>query len=338
MKAAVLHEFKQPLKIEEVQTPEPGPGEILIRIEASGVCHSDLHLAEGDWPQLCGIVKRPLILGHEVVGRVSKIGPDVKHLEKGDRVGVPWIHWSCGECEICKEGNENLCPSQTITGATVDGGYAEYIRAKASHAAKVPLGLKPDEAAPLFCAGVTVYRAIKRADIKPGQRVAVFGIGGLGHLALQIARSFGASVIGVDISDEKLRFAESLGADKTFNARSGDVVKEMRALGRVHVAIVTSAAKSAYDLAFASVRQGGTLVVVGLPAEPLTFQAIMMAATEIKIITSSVGTREDLKEVLDLAAAGKVRCHVETRKLHDINQILSEMKEGKISGRVVVTP
>jgi propanol-preferring alcohol dehydrogenase len=338
MKAAVLHEFKQPLTIEDVSIPAPGPGEILIKVEAAGVCHSDLHLADGDWPQLAAIVKRPLILGHEVVGKVIERGPGVDSPNMGDRVGVAWIHWSCGDCEICREGNENLCPSQIITGATVNGGYAEYIRAKASHVTKVPSALRPDEAAPLFCAGVTVYRAVKKADVKPGQRVAVFGIGGLGHLALQIAQSFGAEVIAVDISDEKLEFARSLGADVTFNAKSAEVVKEIRAMGRVHAAIVTSAAKSAYEMAFPSVRQGGALVVVGLPAEPLCFSPIMMAATEIRIIASSVGTRDDIKEVLELAEAGKVRCHVESRPLEQINSVFEQMQAGRIEGRVVVVP
>ena len=338
MKAAVLHEFKQPLEIEQVPTPEPGAGQVLIKVEAAGVCHSDLHLAQGDWTQLSAILKRPLILGHEVVGRVVKRGPGVEDLKEGDRAGVAWLHWSCDECDICREGNENLCPAQVITGATVNGGYAEYILARASHAIKVPTTLKSEEAAPLFCAGVTTYRAVKRAGVKPGDRVAIFGIGGLGHLALQIAQTFGATIIAVDVAEEKLEFARSLGAEETLNARTVDVVKEMRRMGRVQAAIVTSAAKSAYDSAFASVRQGGALIVVGLPAEPLCFQAIMMAATEIRIIASSVGTREDLREVLDLAAAGKVRCHVESRPLEQINQVLDEMRNGKLSGRVVVTP
>ncbi|HUK90199.1 MAG TPA: zinc-dependent alcohol dehydrogenase [Blastocatellia bacterium] len=338
MKAAVLHEFKQPLEIEQVPTPEPGAGQVLIKVEAAGVCHSDLHLAQGDWTQLSAILKRPLILGHEVVGRVVKRGPGVQDLKEGDRAGVAWLHWSCDECDICREGNENLCPAQVITGATVNGGYAEYILARASHAIKVPTTLKSEEAAPLFCAGVTTYRAVKRAGVKPGDRVAIFGIGGLGHLALQIAQTFGATIIAVDVAEEKLEFARSLGAEETLNARTVDVVKEMRRMGRVQAAIVTSAAKSAYDSAFASVRQGGALIVVGLPAEPLCFQAIMMAATEIRIIASSVGTREDLREVLDLAAAGKVRCHVESRPLEQINQVLDEMRNGKLSGRVVVTP
>jgi propanol-preferring alcohol dehydrogenase len=336
MKAAILREFKQPLNIEDIPRPEPGPGEVLIKIEAAGVCHSDLHIAEGDWPQLAAIVKRPLVLGHEVVGRVVKTGPEVKSLEVGDRVGVPWIYWSCGECEICKDGNENLCPSQIITGGTVDGGFAEFIKAKASHATKVPTPLTSEEAAPLFCAGVTVYRALKRAEIKHGQRTAIFGVGGLGHLALQIAVAFGAEVWAVDVDDHKLEFAKQLGAHHVINAATSEVVKELRKVGRVHTAVVTSAAKAAYDSAFSSVRQGGTLVVVGLPAEPLTFPAVMMAATEIKIIASSVGTREDLRQVLEMAASGTLRCKTETRPLDQINEVFEDMRRGRITGRVVL--
>jgi propanol-preferring alcohol dehydrogenase len=338
MKAAILREFKQPLTIEDVTTPEPGPDEVLIKIEASGVCHSDLHIAEGDWPQLAAFVKRPLVLGHEAVGRVVKRGSEVKHLEVDDRVGVPWIYWSCGECEICREGNENLCPSQVVTGGTVDGGFAEFMKAKASHAAKVPASLGPEEAAPLFCAGVTVFRALKKANIVGGQRVAIFGVGGLGHLAVQIAAAFGAEVWAIDVDENKLEFARQLGAHHTLNAANSEVVKELRKAGRVHTAVVTSAAKAAYDSAFSSVRQAGSLVVVGLPPEPLTFPAVMMAATEIKIIASSVGTRQDLRQVLDMAASGKLRCHTETRRLDQVNYVLEDMRKGRITGRVVLKP
>jgi propanol-preferring alcohol dehydrogenase len=337
VKAAILHEFKERLVLEDAAVPEPGPDEVLIKVEACGVCHSDLHLAEGDWSQLRGIMKRPLILGHEVVGRIVEKGGSAAELQIGDRVGVAWIHWSCDQCDICKEGMENLCPSQVITGATVDGGYAEFIKAKATHVVKVPEGLRSDEAAPLFCAGVTVYRAIKKARIIPGQRVAVFGVGGLGHLALQIAQAFGAEVMAVDISEEKLEFARALGADTTVNAATPDAVKQIRRMGRPHTAIVASASKAAYDTAFAALRPGGTLAVVGLPAEPLTFAAIAMVAAEAKIIASAVGTRADLREVLDLAAAGKVRCKIETRRLSQINEIFQEMREGRITGRIVLT-
>jgi propanol-preferring alcohol dehydrogenase len=337
MRAAVLDEFGRPLQIREVEDPSPGPDEVLIRVEACGVCHSDLHLAEGDWPQLARIMKKPLILGHEVVGRVIERGGAVCQLQVGDRVGVAWLHWSCGQCAICNEGRENLCPNQLITGVTVDGGYAELIKAKASHAIKVPPELNSEQAAPLFCAGVTVYRAIKNAQVEPGWLGAVFGVGGLGHLAVQIAKSFGMELIAVDIADQKLEFARSLGADFTMNAASSDVVSELKRRGGVNLAVVTSASKAAYDSAFYSLRPGGTLVVVGLPAEPLSFPALAIVAAEAKIIGSAVGTRQDLKEVLELAASGKLRCQIESYGLEHINEIFDIMRAAKLTGRAVLS-
>ncbi|MEW6129780.1 MAG: alcohol dehydrogenase AdhP [Acidobacteriota bacterium] len=336
MKAAIVKEFKDPLVIEDAPNPQPADDEVLIKVEACGVCHSDLHLAEGDWSQMNKIVKKPLILGHEVVGRVIATGDAVEHLKVGDRVGVAWIHWACGECEICLEGNENMCPKQMISGATVDGGYAELMTAKASHALKVPDNLSSEEAAPLFCAGVTVYRALKHAQIKPGQRVAIFGIGGLGHLGVQIAKAMGGEVIAVDVNDEKLEFAKALGATHTINAATEKTAPAIQKLGGAHVAVVTSAAKAAYDTAFYSLRAGGTIVVVGLPAESLTFPAIAMVAREARVIASAVGTRQDLREILNLAATGKVKCKIETRPVETINEIFDEMRQGKISGRVVL--
>jgi alcohol dehydrogenase, propanol-preferring len=338
MKAAVLHEFKKPLVIEEVTRPAPGPGEVLIEVEACGVCHSDLHVADGDWKQFAGIVKKPLILGHEIVGRVVERGSTVQDLQPGDRVGVPWVHWTCGVCEFCRGGNENLCNKQAITGVTVDGGYAEFAKAPASHAMKIPSNLSAKEVAPLFCAGVTVFRALKHAKILAGQRLAVFGVGGLGHIAIQIGRGFGAEVTAIDISDEKLAQAKSLGASHTLNAASSDAVKELRGKGGVHVAIVTSAAKAAYEMAFYGLRPTGTLLVVGLPAEDIAFPPIMMAAGEIRVQATAVGTRDDLREVLAMAAAGKVRCQVTSRPLAHANEVLEDLRHGRIAGRVVLTP
>jgi alcohol dehydrogenase, propanol-preferring len=322
MKAAVLRDFKKPLAIEEVDRPKLESHELLIRVEACGVCHSDLHVADGDWPQLTKIVKKPLILGHEIVGRVAETGEGVRGVHIDDRVGVPWLHWSCGDCEFCREGNENLCERQKITGVTVDGGYAEFMKAPASHALKIPDGLSSIEAAPLFCAGVTVYRALKQAKISQGQRLAIFGIGGLGHLAVQ----------------EKLALARSLGAAHAFHAASTDVAKGFREMGGVHAALVTSAAKAAYDTAFYSVRPSGTLLVVGLPAENICFPPILMAAREIRMQASAVGTREDLSEILDMAAHGKVRCQVAARPLAEANEVLEQLRRGNISGRIVLTP
>ncbi|MHB8216602.1 MAG: alcohol dehydrogenase catalytic domain-containing protein [Candidatus Sulfotelmatobacter sp.] len=337
MKAAILHDFKKQLSIEEVARPHPEADEVLIQVEACGACHSDLHVADGDWTQLAGIVKRPLILGHEIAGHVVERGSAVHHLKIGDRVGVPWIYWTCGECEFCREGNENLCSRQKITGVTVDGGYAEFVKAPATHALKIPDGLSAVEAAPLFCAGVTVYRALKSAGIVAGQRLAIFGIGGLGHLAVQIGRAFGAEVIAIDVNEEKLELARSFGASSALAATS-DAVKQLRRKGGVHVALVTSAAKAAYDMAFSCLRPTGTLLVVGLPAENICFPPILMASGEVHIRASAVGTRQDLREVLAMAAAGKLRCQVVARPLIQAPQVLDQLRKGQVSGRIVLTP
>ena len=338
MKAAILHDFKTPLSIEETARPHPEADEVVIQVEACGVCHSDLHVAQGDWKQFAGIVKKPLILGHEIAGRVFEKGSAVHDLQIGDRVGVPWLHWSCGECEFCREGNENLCSRQKITGVTVDGGYAEFVKAPASHALKIPDALSAVEAAPLFCAGVTVYRALKGARIVRGQRLAVFGIGGLGHLAVQLGRAFGAEVTAIDISEEKLALAKSLGATNTLNATASDGIKQLRRSGGVHVALVTSAAKAAYEMAFSCLRPTGTLLVVGLPAENICFPPILMAAGEIRVQASAVGTRQDIREVLAMAADGKVRCFAVARPLNQANEVLDELQKGQVAGRIVLTP
>ncbi len=336
MKAAVLHAFKTPLSLEDVQRPEIGVDEVLIEVEVCGVCHSDLHVADGDWTQLAGIVKRPLILGHEIVGRVAERGTAVQSVQVGERVGVPWVQWTCGQCEFCREGNENLCVKQRITGVMADGGYAEFAKAPASHVARIPNALSSEQAAPLLCAGVTVHRALKQAQLRAGQRLAVFGVGGLGHIAVQIGRAVGAEVTAIDISEEKLELAKSLGAVRTLNAATSKVVKEIRGTGGVHVALVASAAKSAYDMAFYCVRPTGTLLVVGLPANDISFPPILMAAGEIQIKASSVGTREDLREILAMGGAGNVHCQVTARPLAEVQEVLGQLSRGEVSGRIVL--
>ena len=337
MKAAILHGFKKVLEIEDVPRPVPEANELLIRVEACGVCHSDLHVADGDWSQFTAITKMPLILGHEIAGHVVEKGSNVREFQIGDRAGLPWIYWTCGECEFCLEGNENLCTGQKITGVTVDGGFAEFVKAPASHVVKIPDGLSAVEAAPLFCAGVTVYRALKQARISPGQRLAIFGIGGLGHVAVQIGRELGAEVTAIDVSEEKLHLAETLGAANGLNAASANVAKALRAKGGVHLAMVTSAAKAAYDTAFASLRPTGTLLAVGLPPENICFPPILMAAKEARIQASAVGTRRDLREVLAMAGNGKIRCHVTTRPLSDVNMVIDQLRLGQVSGRIALS-
>ena len=336
MRAAILPDFGQPLRLEEVPRPEPEADEVLLQVEVCGVCHSDLHIAEGDLAGFRAATKPRVVPGHEVVGRVVAKGAAVENLALGDRVGVAWLHQTCGVCEPCREGNENLCRKAVVTGMMVDGGYAEFMRAKASHALPIPAGLSSAEAAPLFCAGVTVYRALKNAEVGPGQRVAVFGVGGLGHLAVQMAKAFGAEVLALDVSDDKLALARELGAAQTFDVTAADVHKQVRKLGGAHVAVVTSAAKAAYDLALRCLRPGGTLAVVGLPPEPLTFQALALVGGEYRIVSASVGTRDDLRATLDLAVAGRLRCRVDEAPLAEVNGVFERMRKGAISGRMVL--
>ncbi|HUA82459.1 MAG TPA: zinc-dependent alcohol dehydrogenase [Bryobacteraceae bacterium] len=337
MKAAVLREIGKPLTIEDVPTPSPGAGQVLIRVEACGVCHSDVHLADGDWDLLRPITKTPLILGHEVAGTVAQLGPGVTEHQVGDRVGVPWIHWTCGECEFCREGRETLCLKQKVTGCMVDGGFAEYLLAPATHATPLPASLSSAEAAPLLCAGVTVYKALKASAIQPGERLVVFGAGGLGHLAIQIARAMGAQVGAVDVSDEKLEFAKSQGAEWTVNSTAEPVHKRCRQMGGMHVAMVTAAHASAYETALRCLRRGGTLAVVGMANEPFKISAVSMVSGETRIVASAVGTRRDLRELFDLVEKNAIRCTIELRPLDQVTHVFDELKRGEVRGRVVLT-
>jgi alcohol dehydrogenase, propanol-preferring len=338
MKAAILHSFAEPLSIEDVASPSPGAGELVIKVAACGVCHSDLHLALGEWDLLKPITKMPLTLGHEVAGTVEAVGENASGFAVGDRVGVPWLHYSCGECEFCRTERETLCLKQQITGCTVDGGFAEYIKANASHTVKLPDQLSFEEAAPILCAGLTVHNALKRSAVGFRQKIAIFGIGGLGHLAIQLAKARGAEVIGVDIADDKLELARECGAHATVNAATTQAQKEIKKIsgGGAHVAMVTSGSHAAYETALRSLRRGGTLSVVGMSPEPISVSTVALVAGEYRIVASAVGTREDLREVLQLAAKGKVKCKIETRGLAEVNEVLSEMKEGRLVGRVVI--
>jgi propanol-preferring alcohol dehydrogenase len=333
----MLRELGKPLTIEEVPTPVPGPGQVLIRAAACGVCHSDLHLADGDWDLLRPITKLPLILGHEVAGTVAALGEGVTELKVGDRVGVPWLHYTCGECEFCLEGRETLCLKQKITGCTVDGGFAEYLLAPATHAAPLPASLSFAEAAPLLCAGLTVYKAMKASGIAAGQRMAVFGVGGLGHLAVQIGRAMGVRVCAIDVTDEKLEFAKSLGAEWTINASTEAVPKRMRSIGGAHVALVTSASPAVYETALRSLRRGGTLAVVGMANEPFKVSAVSLISGETKIVASAVGTRDDLRELFALVEKYPIRCKIEMRPLDQVSEVFEELKRGAVIGRIVLT-
>ncbi|RJS91221.1 alcohol dehydrogenase AdhP [Salinisphaera sp. Q1T1-3] len=334
MKAAVVPGFKEPLDIREVPVPEVGPGQVLMRVQASGVCHTDLHAVEGDWP-----VKPnpPFIPGHEGVGFVDAVGAGVTHVKEGDRIGVPWLFSACGHCEHCLGGWETLCETQENAGYSVDGGYADYVLADADYVGRLPDQTDFLEIAPILCAGVTVYKGLKMSEVKPGQWVSISGIGGLGHLAVQYARAMGMRVVAIDVAEDKLRLAERLGAELTINARTQDpgaVVRE--SIGGAHGALVTAVSEIAFSQALDVVRRGGTVALNGLPPGKFDLSIFDMVLGGITVRGSIVGTRLDLQEALDFAGHGAVKATVSGDKLENINAIFERMRQGQIEGRVVL--
>jgi propanol-preferring alcohol dehydrogenase len=336
MRAAVVKDFTQPLEIAEVTTPEPGPGEVLVRVEASGLCHTDIHAARGEWP-----VKPtpPFIPGHEGVGIVEAVGAGVTQRVVGQRVAVPWLGYACGTCDHCVAGWESLCEQQVNTGYGRDGGFAEYLVANAAFAQPVPDGVDPVDAAPLTCAGVTTYKAIKVSGLRPTERAAIFGVGGLGHLALQYARIFGGDAVGVDITRDKLDLATALGATAVVNARETDPVTALQAMGGVDVAVVLAADPAVLEQAHASLRRGGRLVLVSLPRDNAMRLPIFETVLKgISVIGSIVGTRQDLAEVFALHAAGRTRVVLEQRPLTAVNDAIEDVLAARVDARVVLMP
>lgn len=334
MTAAVVHEFGKRLSIEQVPVPEPGQGQVLVQIVASGVCHTDLHAADGDWPVK---PKLPFIPGHEGVGYVAAVGKGVTSVKEGDRVGVPWLHSACGHCEYCITGWETLCPDQDNTGYSVDGGYAEYALADANFVGHLSAHTPFAEIAPILCAGVTTYKGLKETDTRPGQWVAISGIGGLGHVAVQYAKAMGLHVAAIDIADEKLDLARQLGADLTINAATTDPVAEIHAqIGGVHGVLITAVSPIAFRQGIAVARRGGTCVLNGLPPGDFPTPIFDVVLKRITIRGSIVGTRKDLQEALDFAGEGKVKSQVEIQPLEAVNEVFDRLREGKVTGRVVL--
>ncbi|MBT9292545.1 alcohol dehydrogenase AdhP [Prosthecodimorpha staleyi] len=334
MRAAVVEAFRKPLVIREVPVPTPGPGQILVKVAASGVCHTDLHAADGDWP-----VKPnpPFIPGHEGVGIVAALGAGVTAVREGDRVGVPWLHTACGACPYCYTGWETLCGQQQNTGYSVNGGFAEYALADPKYVGHLPDGLEFGAAAPVLCAGVTVYKGLKETEVRPGEWVAVSGIGGLGHMAVQYAKAMGLHCVAVDVADDKLDLARSVGADLAVNARTEDPAAVVqKAVGGVHGVLVTAVSPAAIEQAFHMLRPKGTMALVGLPPGPFALPIFDTVLKRITVRGSIVGTRADLAEALAFAGEGKVKSHYAWGRLEDINGIFDRMRQGTIEGRIVL--
>jgi propanol-preferring alcohol dehydrogenase len=335
-RAAVVHEFNSPLSVEAVPAAELTVGQVRVKVEASGLCHTDIHAAHGDWP-----VKPspPFIPGHEGVGIVVELGPGATEVAIGDRVAMPWLGYACGTCDHCVSGWETLCLEQKNMGYSFDGTFGEYATAYARYVVRVPDRVDPFDAAPLTCAGVTTYKAVKVAGTRSSDLVAVFGVGGLGHLAIQYAAIAGGRVIAVDIIDEKLQLARELGAEFTINAATEDPVEAIRRLGGAHQAIALAVSPRAFEQAYGSLRRGGTLVFVALPADnevklPI-FETVLNGIT---VVGSIVGTRKELREVFELHAAGKTTVIRETRSLDDINEAIADVEAGRVAARIVLEP
>jgi propanol-preferring alcohol dehydrogenase len=335
-RAAVVHEFTQPLSVEQVARRPLGTGQIRVQIEASGLCHTDIHAAHGDWP-----VKPapPFVPGHEGVGIVEELGPGVVDVGVGDRVALPWLGYACGTCDYCVSGWETLCLEQKNMGYSIDGGFGEYATAYARYVVRVPDGVDPFDAAPLTCAGVTTYKAIKVAGTRSSDLVAVFGVGGLGHMAIQYARIAGGRVIAVDLHDEKLDLARGLGAEFTVNAAKEDPAAAIQELGGADQAIALAVSPKSFEQAYRSLRRGGTLVFVALPAEnQMTLPIFETVLNGITVVGSIVGTRTDLREVFELHAAGQTVVTREVRPLDEVNEAMEDVEAGRVAARVVFRP
>jgi propanol-preferring alcohol dehydrogenase len=335
MKAAVVKSFGKPLVIEDVPVPVPGPGELLVKVKACGVCHTDLHAASGDWPVR---PTPPFIPGHEAAGIVAALGPGVTGFAPGDAVGVAWLHDACMACEYCETGWETLCEHQHNTGYSVNGGFAEYVIASAAFAARLPATVDFAAIAPILCAGVTTYKGLKETEARPGEWVVISGVGGLGHVAIQYAKAMGLKVVGVDIAEDKLALARDSGADLAVNALANDAVESVLKAtgGGAHGVLVTAVSTAAFAQALRMVRRKGTVSLVGLPPGEFPTPIFDVVLKRITVRGSIVGTRRDLDEAIAFAADGKVKAEFTRAPLSDINAIFDRMKHGRIDGRMVL--
>jgi alcohol dehydrogenase, propanol-preferring len=326
----------EPLSITDIPKPKPKSGQALLKVEACGVCRSNLHMIEGDWLKLGVPPKYPIVPGHEVVGTIEELndGKATDSPKVGDRVGVQPLWSTCGTCDFCVTGREELCTRKNSTGETVDGGFAEYMLADIAHVYKVPNNLKSDEAAPLFCPGVTAYSAVKKANLNPSDRVAVVGVGGVGQMVIQLAKLYGPEIIAIDKSQKHLEAALELGATSSINSgKNEEFSKDLMKNGGVDKALVFAPNSKAASQTVRGTRPGGTIIMgvfAGIDEFPFTDEKI--------VIGSVIGSREPMKEVLQIASRGKIKMPVEVYDLETANKTLKLLKDGGIRFRAVLVP
>ncbi|MCA0443287.1 alcohol dehydrogenase AdhP [Corynebacterium amycolatum] len=333
--AAVVDEFGPNLNVRDVDLPKPGLNQALVKLIASGVCHTDLHATEGDWPVK---PEPPFIPGHEGIGEVIELGPGKHSVSVGDIVGNAWLWSACGDCEYCRTGRETQCNDAEYGGYTQDGSFGEYMLVDTRYAARIPEGVVYLEAAPILCAGVTVYKGLKVSETKPGQFMVVSGVGGLGHLAVQYAKAMGMRVIAVDIAEDKLDHAKEWGAEFVVNAKDEDPVQAVQAYtdGGAHGILVTAVHRDAFGQALGMARRDGTIVFNGLPPGEFPASVFDIVFRNLTIRGSLVGTRQDMAEALDFYARGLVKPTVKECSLHEINDVFELMRQGKIDGRMAI--
>jgi len=336
MKAAVCEAFGKPLAISDVPVPSPGPEEVLIRVSACGVCHSDLHLIDGDWKDWG--TPLPIVPGHEVTGIVETAGGEVKGFSPGDRVGVPWMQYACGACPPCRSGAEMLCSSQKSTGVTVNGGYAEFVKAPAAFTHRIPEGLDLVETAPLLCAGITVFAPMRRAGNLAGKTVAVAGIGGLGHLGIRMAAAMGAKVVAILRGEEKKALAIKMGAREIIDSDKEKIGKRLTKLGGADLILLTGISAKLFEQCIPGLGNNGTLVVLAAIAEKASLIPAGLITGQKRICGSVIGTRDDMDAMLRFAADHGIVPLVERHPLKNVNDVLQRLRDGKVRLRAVLTP
>lgn len=335
MHAAVAHTFGAPLTLEQRPIPYPDAGQVLVKLRASGICHTDLHAVDGDWPVKPTL---PFIPGHEGTGIVVACGAGVRGIREGDAVGIAWLHDACGGCEYCDTGWETLCETQHNSGYGVDGTFAEYAIGAADYVARLPANCDFVQMAPILCAGVTTYKGIRETEARPGEWIAISGVGGLGHLAVQYAKAMGLHVVALDVTEEKLTLARECGADATVHAGAADAVEQVRTLtsGGAHGVLVTAVSRPAFSQAIAMARRRGTVSFVGLPPGEFATPIFDVVLKRITLRGSIVGTRQDLAEAVAFASEGKVRASVERVRLDQVNEVFARLRDGTLRARAVI--
>ncbi|MEM7411384.1 MAG: alcohol dehydrogenase catalytic domain-containing protein [Myxococcota bacterium] len=337
MKALKLSAPRGAVSLEDVAKPTPGAGEVLIQVEASGLCYTDVHLCDGDWALVEDVMKRDLTLGHEAIGVIEAIGPGVTERTVGERVAAPFLRAACGTCKQCRRGEENHCPGATTLGMTHDGSHAEYVVAVADFVVPVPDGVAPEQAAPLACAGMSVLGALRNAGVGVGTGLGVIGVGGQGHFAIQLGKAMGATVVAMDLDPEKVELATKLGADRALCVSDAALLPELMGLG-LDVVVVTAPSHEAHALALAVAGHGGTISLCAVPGGETPISMTACAFKGLKLLTQAVATRQELTDILELAAQGKIESHVETRPLERGPEAIAQLRDRGVVGRIVLVP